>query len=254
MSFEHLHKHSRISSIVLLFKKWANPGPFFCLFTSFQHVTILIDKSVGGVLGIRTRGGRMEDTDEYFELRRHPLLFYCYYSPGICVYFRVYTSHFNPNKVSFSWSSSILPKKLKYNKNFHISFNQSIDSGNANWRDGSARTRNSKPPIWSVVIAHLQQQQHHLHQQQNHHRQQQLQHRHWRQHKDTHVHANLPLGACYVTNSRYSGKRFHDPYLVNANLQPKLKGTPSHSKKLQFASKIVELTVGKLRLMTGQEN
>ena len=145
-------------------------------------------------------------------------------------------------------------KKLKYNKKFHISFNQSIDSGNANWRDGSARTRNSKPPIWSVVIAHLQQQQHHLHQQQNHHRQQQLQHRHWRQHKDTHDHANLPLGACYVTNSRYSGKRFHDPYLVNANLQPKLKGTPSHSKKLQFTSKIVELTVGKLRLMTGQEN
>ena len=34
--------------------------PLFCLFSSFQHYTIQIDKSVDGVLGTRTRGGRME--------------------------------------------------------------------------------------------------------------------------------------------------------------------------------------------------
>ena len=49
-------------------------GPilFFCLFSSFQHVTIQIriDKSVDGVLGIRTRGGRMEDADKSTELRQ----------------------------------------------------------------------------------------------------------------------------------------------------------------------------------------
>ena len=37
----------------LFFKKWANPGLFFYLFSSFQHVTISIkiEKSVDGVLG-----------------------------------------------------------------------------------------------------------------------------------------------------------------------------------------------------------
>ena len=48
-------------------KKWANPGLFFCLFSSFQHVTIKIDKSVHGVLGFQTLGGRMEGTDKSTE-------------------------------------------------------------------------------------------------------------------------------------------------------------------------------------------
>ena len=49
-----------------------HPGLFFCLFSSFQHVTIQIQKSIDGVLGIWTRGGRMEGTNESTELRRHP--------------------------------------------------------------------------------------------------------------------------------------------------------------------------------------
>ena len=52
-------------------KKWANPGLYFCLFSSFQHITIkiqyYIDKCVYGVLGIRTLGGRMEGADESTE-------------------------------------------------------------------------------------------------------------------------------------------------------------------------------------------
>ena len=40
-------------------KKWANPGLFFCLFSSF---------------GIWTWGGRMEGTNESTELQRHPTM------------------------------------------------------------------------------------------------------------------------------------------------------------------------------------
>ena len=46
--------------------KMGQSRPFFCLFSSFQH------KSIFGVLGIRTRSGRMEGADESTELRRHP--------------------------------------------------------------------------------------------------------------------------------------------------------------------------------------
>ena len=56
----------------VLFKKWANPGLFFCLFSSNQHVTIQIDKSIDGVLGIWTRSGRMEGADESTELQWYP--------------------------------------------------------------------------------------------------------------------------------------------------------------------------------------
>ena len=54
--------------------KWANQDLFFYLFSSFKHITIKIkiDKSVDGVLGIWTQGGRMEGADESTELRRHP--------------------------------------------------------------------------------------------------------------------------------------------------------------------------------------
>ena len=56
------------------FKKWANPGLFFCLFLFFYMTQIkVIDKSVDGVLGTRTHGGRMEGVDESTELL---LLFY----------------------------------------------------------------------------------------------------------------------------------------------------------------------------------
>ena len=57
-------------------KNGPNPGSF-CLFSSFLHGTnqILIDKSIDGVLGTRTRGGRMEGVDESTELWRHPYLY-----------------------------------------------------------------------------------------------------------------------------------------------------------------------------------
>ena len=50
--------------------------PLFCLFSSFsQHndniVQNLTIKSVDGVLGTRTRGGRMVGADESTELWRH---------------------------------------------------------------------------------------------------------------------------------------------------------------------------------------
>ena len=35
-------------------------------------IMVFFFKSIDGVLGIRTRGSRMEDTDESTELRRHP--------------------------------------------------------------------------------------------------------------------------------------------------------------------------------------
>ena len=54
--------------------------PLFCLFSSFsQHndniVQILTIKSVDGVLGTRTRGGRMVGADESTELQRHPITY-----------------------------------------------------------------------------------------------------------------------------------------------------------------------------------
>ena len=58
------------------FKKWAKPGLF--LFISFfshdKYSTNLTinDKSIDGVLGTRTRGGRMVGADESTELWRHP--------------------------------------------------------------------------------------------------------------------------------------------------------------------------------------
>ena len=48
----------------------------FCLFSSSLHDTnqIYMDKSIDGMLGTRTRGGRMEGIDESTELWRHPTL------------------------------------------------------------------------------------------------------------------------------------------------------------------------------------
>ena len=56
------------------FKKWANLGLFLFIFRSFLVTIsiIQIEKSVDGVLGIRTRGRRMVDADETTELWRPP--------------------------------------------------------------------------------------------------------------------------------------------------------------------------------------
>ena len=61
------------------FKKWANPGLFFVYFRSFLiTISIQIEKSIDGVLGIRTRGRRMVGADETTELWQppHDLQFY----------------------------------------------------------------------------------------------------------------------------------------------------------------------------------
>ena len=62
----------------VFFKKWAKSGLFFVYFCSF-HMTNIVqidhnDKSVNGVLGTRTRGGRVVGADEFTELWRHPIL------------------------------------------------------------------------------------------------------------------------------------------------------------------------------------
>ena len=47
----------------------------FCLFLFFSHddsTNTINDKSIDGVLGTRTQGGRIVDTDESTELLRHP--------------------------------------------------------------------------------------------------------------------------------------------------------------------------------------
>ena len=50
-------------------KKWANSGPFLVYFRSFLvTISIQIEKSMEGVLGIRTRGRRMVGADKTTEL------------------------------------------------------------------------------------------------------------------------------------------------------------------------------------------
>ena len=50
-------------------KKWANPGLFFVYFHSFLiTISIQIEKSIDGVLGIRTWGHMMVGADETTEL------------------------------------------------------------------------------------------------------------------------------------------------------------------------------------------
>ena len=59
----------------LFLKIGQNPASF-CIFSFFSHDTycrnIINDKSVDGVLGTQTRGGRMVGADESTELWRHP--------------------------------------------------------------------------------------------------------------------------------------------------------------------------------------
>ena len=67
-------------TLFLFLKKWAKPDLFFCLFSFLSHITwtkystnfTINEKSVDGMLGSRTRGGRFEGADESTELRRHP--------------------------------------------------------------------------------------------------------------------------------------------------------------------------------------
>ena len=57
-----------------IFLKWANPSLFFVYFRSFPTtISIQIEKSIDGVLGIRTRGRRMVGADKTTELWRPPL-------------------------------------------------------------------------------------------------------------------------------------------------------------------------------------
>ena len=54
-----------------LFFKWANPGLFSVYFCSFLiTISIQIEKSIDGVLGIRTRGRSMVGADKTKELWR----------------------------------------------------------------------------------------------------------------------------------------------------------------------------------------
>ena len=56
-----------------MFLKWANPGLFFVYFCSFLFkISIQIEKTVDGVLGIRTWGRRMVGAVETKELWRPP--------------------------------------------------------------------------------------------------------------------------------------------------------------------------------------
>ena len=57
-----------------LFLEWANPGLFFVYFCSFLvTISIQIEKSIDGVLGIQTRGHRMVGADKTMELwQPHP--------------------------------------------------------------------------------------------------------------------------------------------------------------------------------------
>ena len=61
----------------VFFKKWAKPSLFFCLLSFFSHdkysTNTINEKSIEGVLGTRTRGGRMVCADESTELWRQPM-------------------------------------------------------------------------------------------------------------------------------------------------------------------------------------
>ena len=71
----NLHKNEEKYTLKLFIKKWANPGLFFVYFHYFLITVsiIQIEKSLDGVLGIRTRGRRMVSADKTTELRRPPL-------------------------------------------------------------------------------------------------------------------------------------------------------------------------------------
>ena len=70
-----------------IFKKW----PVFVYFCSFLVIiSIQIEKSIDGVLGIWTRGRRMEGEDETLELWRPPLWRDFYHWQSKILYIRCY--------------------------------------------------------------------------------------------------------------------------------------------------------------------
>ena len=81
---------------VFLFFKWAKPGPF--LFFSHVKYLTLNDKSINGVLGTRTRVGRMVGAYKSTELWRHPLRI-CWF---LHLYFALLSTAFS-YKTSFSF-------------------------------------------------------------------------------------------------------------------------------------------------------
>ena len=60
--------------VVVFLKKWANAGLFFVYFRSFlvNTISIQIEKSVDGVLGIQTQSRRMVGADKTTELWQPP--------------------------------------------------------------------------------------------------------------------------------------------------------------------------------------
>ena len=68
-----LNKDGDVSQDLLL--KMGQSRPLFLfifVFSTCHNSIFLFDKSVDGLLRIRTQGGRMEGADESTELRRHP--------------------------------------------------------------------------------------------------------------------------------------------------------------------------------------
>ena len=66
MGFTLITEYSRTGRwhiFYCLWLKWAKPGLFFCLFSFFSHdkysTNTIYDKSIDGVLGTQTQGGRM---------------------------------------------------------------------------------------------------------------------------------------------------------------------------------------------------
>ena len=62
---------------VILFSKWGNPGLLFVYFCPFliTFSIIQIEKSIDRVLGIRTYGCMMVDTDNTTKLSRPPITY-----------------------------------------------------------------------------------------------------------------------------------------------------------------------------------
>ena len=90
LHLEHLQIKNKLEPWRIV-KKWAKPGLFlFILFFSLDKYStnlIINDKSLDGVLGTRTRGGRMVGADESTELWRQPLVY--------CLHFAAATKHSN---------------------------------------------------------------------------------------------------------------------------------------------------------------
>ena len=69
----HLLKCPYWTQSKFFLKKWASPGLFFYFRSFLVTISILqIEKSIDGVLGIRTRGRRVVGADETTELWRPP--------------------------------------------------------------------------------------------------------------------------------------------------------------------------------------